>query len=131
MTNEQLDRWLAEAENVMGWILSSYSKLFWHVKTGLTTGFSNSKVGGMDNLWHPTTSIEQAMMCAEKLRLTGYKITLWGNPPEAVKTDSGGKAGYHCRIIPYGQGMEKSIHAKTPELAICKAIYEALNDTKE
>lgn len=53
MTNEELDKWLAK--KVMGWHIEGY--YYWDSDHNRIMLVSD---------WHPSTSIEQAMMCLEK-----------------------------------------------------------------
>jgi len=73
------------------------------------------------NKWHPDTSIEQAMMCAEKLK--PYEISI--SCPHVVIAD--GKSLYIVNLFLLN-GETKTGQADTMELAICEAILEVMDE---
>ena len=118
MNNEQLDRWLAE--NVMGWekelITDDNIMVYRHWGNVGDELLITDDGSVMDKYrWHPTTSIEQAMMCAEKLdRIEVIDISI---PKKYVK-------GFYVVRLFTTRNCYKGI-AVTKELAICHAIYES------
>ena len=110
MKDEELDQWLAV--EVMG--------------------YDVIEMGGHDHLWNPTSDLNQAMMCVEKL--LSKKLTFQWDGKKRTLTDFrmhvclGGTA-WEAILSEYNDydtdcdfawGVDKS-----PSLAICKAIKEA------
>jgi len=68
--------------------------------------------------WHPDTSIEQVMMCAEKLKPDTIDIS--------CPTTEIGNGSYVVRMFFWREAMYEG-KAETVELAICNAILEAMD----
>ena len=72
----------------------------------------------MPRTWHPDTSIEQVMMCAEKLKPDTIDIS--------CPTTEIGNGSYVVRMFFWREAMYEG-KAETVELAICNAILEAMD----
>jgi hypothetical protein len=116
MTNQELDKWLAE--NVMGWLEYKakgglYPGLYW------ATAFNDCSGGMNQDDWQPTQDIKQTFECVKKC-CTKLSLALNFDP----------QASYHCdkihRWIACIPENENCVTAKTPTLAICLAIKKAM-----
>jgi len=110
---KELDRWLA-AFMKFHFIETSSGELQYIDK-------SSCKFVCLFNDWHPTTSIEQAMMCVEKLKGDNYRFIfkLFADINEAYvyKHDP---CEYDATALTWHSGKEPL------ELAICLAIRKAV-----
>lgn len=114
-TNEQLDFLLAK--EVMGWRLGTVEagEYVWEDENYHIYYYAKP----YDNLpermlWHPTTNIAQAMMCAEKLDPLSIEIYR--------PIFKGGN--YSVRLV-YQHPETYEATAETIEIAICLAVHEA------
>jgi len=118
------------ATRVMGWI--SLYKENYHITLDKREASAYWYINNRDNSytktipkndWHPTTNIEQAFMCAEKVKDYKYELVL------TIEIDGQYTASFNHT----GNGPDIEItYAETPSQAIVSAIRKAVeNDRTE
>lgn len=132
MTNEELDRWLAE--KVMGWTHQDIPEYggqcgHWEGSGSDDRAAYSFRIGAPSNdyyeckecgAWQPTKNIAQAIEAAEKAREQG-RIHLWGVGSEAASVSTNRKDIEALRVVRHVEGE----HWAT---ALCRALYEALRE---
>jgi hypothetical protein len=126
MINAELDRWLAE------WMpnleVSHPDVCILHVRI-IGKNYCSDWFK-----WHPTIDIAQTMMCVQQMQIEGYSYMLEDTNP--LSSIQGCPMAYFVKgMFPPSHYLKKSktdklycVRASTPELAICKAIYEIKKD---
>ena len=110
--SEDLDKLMAE--KVMGFYDDGRNTALWRMPArGVDPGIEKDK-------WHPTTDMNQAMMCVEKYLAdvpinTRWELSVYG-PDEML-----------WRVIINGMDHIDVMHESAP-LAICQAIREAISN---
>lgn len=117
MTNEELDRWLAE--RVMGWHFVEATP---HLRISARWRGDDGLLEYTINDWHPTTKIAQAIEAAEKARTKG-RIGDW-----VLLSPAGNTISRPMAEITLDGGFFFSSDADAYSLALCRAIHEALRD---
>ena len=112
MTNEELDRWLAE--KVMGY--DDVAGSSWNAPAGVV------RKPIMPSSWRPTTNIAQAIEAAEKARTKG-RIGDW-----VLLSPAWNSISRPMAEITLDGGFFFSRDADAYSLALCRAIHEALRD---
>lgn len=126
MTNEELDRWLAE--KVMGWTAEHSC---WRDADGVfresvrSPDLASYELGcNHCDWWHPTTNAEQAIDAAEKARADG-RITDWMLRHDVATVDALKPATHVGGILlPY---LSKIGRGKPAE-SLSRALYAALSE---
>lgn len=121
MNNDELNTFLAG--EVMGWYKDPLGS-WWDKREDKFSGYMWLAGKKLFPLWHPTTDIAQAMMCAEKwCDDAGGHYSLEGG------FDGNGEFVYRAVLTkwnPRSQSHKRYIGEGTKELAICLALYEAV-----
>lgn len=118
MTNEEIDKWLAE--KVMKWIIIDDL----HIKTTL----GEYVLDGTQ--WHPTTDIAQAFMCVEKMREKGYYFTIYLLIEAGTEVTIFHPERYKSKCKHFLKNEVCTKYSTSLSIALCNVIYEALKENK-